>query len=725
MKKIITFLLLAAMVVGCMVPAVISSAADIAISAESVEVMEGASTANVAVSISGNTGFAYAQLAVVFKSAELEAGEATSALFDTVSVKNIRANQIANYIPADASADDYAGFYVSIENASFENVAADGEIVDLAFDFVAPVVGATYNCYVTVVEACDADENEVTIVGELVEGAITYIKDENLGKYDEFTMFFAPDAAEIAAGTATVDVDLRVDANPGLWSIRCYVVYPNELTVNTINNGSVFYDSALNVGILDLDLAADNQVTAFKKLIEAEGIQTEGYHSTTLYYEPLTADEVITNSGVLAKFSFNVPADAQPGDTYDIKVYYATGDIFRANGGTDFTDLFPATYGAELTIKCDHLETTTDHKDATCKEAGYDRVICAACGYVVSETTIEATGIHTPGEPVTVESTCTVAGTTTISCTVCGDVLETTNLELADHTPGAEATCTDAQTCTVCGLELAAALGHTAGDPVIVKATCTEDGSKTVSCTVCGEVLSTEVIAASGHNYLQPGSTVIVPATCTEDGYTTKTCQVCGDVAVTDRTPAYGHTAGDPVVVESTCTVAGTSTTSCEDCGEVLEVTELPLAEHTYGDAVIVESTCTVAGTSTKVCEVCGYELVEELELLDHVLGEATVVDPTCTEAGSSKATCEVCGTEVEEVIEALGHTFEDGKCTVCGEADPDAEEEDNTPAPEQKPTKPNAPQSGDAMMYIIIALAVVLVASVALVVIRRKRNAQ
>lgn len=62
-------------------------------------------------------------------------------------------------------------------------------------------------------------------------------------------------------------------------------------------------------------------------------------------------------------------------------------------------------------------------------------------------------------------------------------------------------------------------------------ATCTEDGSVTVICDDCGEVLSTETLPATGH------STVVKNAkgaTCTEPGYTgDKVCTVCGETVKT------------------------------------------------------------------------------------------------------------------------------------------------------------------------------------------------
>ena len=114
---------------------------------------------------------------------------------------------------------------------------------------------------------------------------------------------------------------------------------------------------------------------------------------------------------------------------------------------------------------------------------------------------------HTPGA----EATCTEAQ----KCTVCQKVLE----EAKGHTPGAEANCGHDQTCTVCGEVLVPATGeHTPGD----EADCGHDQT----CTVCGEIL----VPATGEH------TAGAPATCT----TAQTCTVCGE----ELAPAHGHSVG-------------------------------------------------------------------------------------------------------------------------------------------------------------------------------------
>ena len=163
------------------------------------------------------------------------------------------------------------------------------------------------------------------------------------------------------------------------------------------------------------------------------------------------------------------------------------------NGNGTYLSTGTDTYYYEDGVwKCTNHAYETTVKDPTCTEQGSTTKVCVVCKDTKTEYT-NATG-HTPGAA----ATCTTAQT----CTVCGaelaaalghkdvnkdhtcdngcGVYQGTHADsatddnhvcdygcgavLEDHTPGAEATCTTAQTCTVCGAELNAALGHNYGD---------------------------------------------------------------------------------------------------------------------------------------------------------------------------------------------------------------------------------------------------------------------
>jgi len=75
-------------------------------------------------------------------------------------------------------------------------------------------------------------------------------------------------------------------------------------------------------------------------------------------------------------------------------------------------------------------------------------------------------------------------------------------------------------------------------------ATCTEDGTKSLICSYCGEVLDTEVIPALGHAW---GDWVITAeAECDVDGSKYRVCANCGEKE-TVVIPQLGHDPADPV----------------------------------------------------------------------------------------------------------------------------------------------------------------------------------
>lgn len=70
----------------------------------------------------------------------------------------------------------------------------------------------------------------------------------------------------------------------------------------------------------------------------------------------------------------------------------------------------------------------------------------------------------------------------------------------------------------------------------VVPATCTVDGEKTFTCSVCGDSYK-ESIKAIGHQYID----TIKPPTYTEDGYTLHTCSVCNDSYKDNEILPCGH----------------------------------------------------------------------------------------------------------------------------------------------------------------------------------------
>lgn len=59
------------------------------------------------------------------------------------------------------------------------------------------------------------------------------------------------------------------------------------------------------------------------------------------------------------------------------------------------------------------------------------------------------------------------------------------------------------------------------------EASCTTAGSRSIHCTVCGEIRDSQVIPASGHKYAQ----LLTRATISQNGGIVQKCQVCGDIS--------------------------------------------------------------------------------------------------------------------------------------------------------------------------------------------------
>lgn len=224
--------------------------------------------------------------------------------------------------------------------------------------------------------------------------------------------------------------------------------------------------------------------------------------------------------------------------------------------------------------------------------------------------------------------TCTEDGYTTHTC-ACGDSYVSDKVTAVGHTfgewvttlaPTEEATGTAQRKCANCETAETKTLGklipnhtHSYTAKVTVEASCTKEGTKTLSC-VCGESYS-ERIAKQPHSYKD---TVVSPD-CVNGGHTSHSCAVCGDAYVDAYTTALGHNYTEKVT-PATCISTGQKKSTCSRCGSSY-TEKLPKGDHSYTAA-----TCSQA----KRCSVCGK-----------------------TEGTS------------------LGHSYSGGSCTRCGAKDP------------------------------------------------------
>lgn len=198
-----------------------------------------------------------------------------------------------------------------------------------------------------------------------------------------------------------------------------------------------------------------------------------------------------------------------------------------------------------------------------------------------------------------------------------------------------------------------------------VAATCTTAGREPGTyCSRCGTTFSgRSIIPAKGHSY--GDWQVTKAATCTEDGIKEHTCSVCNDIE-TAAIPALEHKEEIIPGKAATCTESGSTEGShCSVCGEVLVAQEIiPATGHTEETIPGKAATCTETGlTEGKKCSVCGETVVaqEIIPALGHKLATENGKAPTCEEAGTAdKDVCARCGEVLREaeIIPATGHDW-------------------------------------------------------------------
>ncbi|MGN0523939.1 MAG: CUB domain-containing protein, partial [Eubacterium sp.] len=180
-------------------------------------------------------------------------------------------------------------------------------------------------------------------------------------------------------------------------------------------------------------------------------------------------------------------------------------------------------------------------------------------------------------------------------------------------------------------------------------ATCTADGTKSGTCTICGEIVTVQDEGSKlGHSYT---SSVTAP-TCTEQGYTTYTCSRCGDSYKADFTDATGHDYDLRAGETPTCTTGGHNLYLCLNCGDDYREELDPLGHDLVETAEAVNATCfSVGWTAGYKCSRCDYEVrQEEVAMIPHST-KTTTTRATASKDGKIVKTCTVCGKTVSTTV--------------------------------------------------------------------------
>ena len=262
-------------------------------------------------------------------------------------------------------------------------------------------------------------------------------------------------------------------------------------------------------------------------------------------------------------------------------------------------------------------ENETATKEATCTETGIKTYTCPVCEDTKTEI-IPATG-HKVVTDNAVEPTCTPAGKTAGShCSVCNAIIKPQN--------------------TIPATE------HSYDNGKVTKAaTCTANGVKTYTCSVCKATV-TETIKSTGHKAVTDKA---VAPTCTTAGKTAGShCSVCNAVITAQKTvPATGHSYDNGKVTKAaTCTVSGVKTYTCAKCKDT-KTEVIPATGHSYDAGKVTKNaTCKVTGVKTFTCSKCKATKTETIAKTNTHSYKTTTTKATTSKNGSVVTKCTVCG---------------------------------------------------------------------------------
>lgn len=287
----------------------------------------------------------------------------------------------------------------------------------------------------------------------------------------------------------------------------------------------------------------------------------------------------------------------------------------------------------------------------TCLAEGYTLKECTRCGQS-TRTNLTAKIPHKyVSWTVTKQPTCMESGTKQASCAMC-NTIATENIAPAGHQykqVSVGATCTNGgsayKECSACHdrtpEEFVPPLGHDWIEKVIAP-TCKNEGYTQRTCKRCAHEETANRVPAVAHN---PSSwTTTKEPTCTADGLRSATCSMCHQ-ALSEKIPALGH---NYVIrtIDPTCIKAGQTREECSRCGD-LKGTPIILEKlpHNYVDDV-TPPTCEKGGQTTHTCTMCGHSYTDsQTDKIGHKFEWHQTAAPTCLKEGSEFERCTMCGT--------------------------------------------------------------------------------
>lgn len=527
------------------------------------------------------------------------------------------------------------------------------------------------------------NENSITVNGELIDGNIFTMPDEDVVLSAEFVKneyYFALKDA-IAEAEA---IDRTLYSEESISILDAIIASIKKSLVNNVTQ------EESETKIAELDSAINN-------LIPLNGVCGD---DLTWNYNETTKTLTISGSGEMYSYE-NTVTPWEPFESKITTIYFERGissigdysfsncssltDVYYAYTEENWNTLSKGSnndYMLLATLHChkhDFVSSVTTKE--TCLETGELTYTCT-CGDTYAEI-IPATG-HNYESVVTVP-TCTSDGYTTYTCSECSDSYVTDEAEALGHTEAdvvvenlIKETCLEDGSydnvvyCSTCSAELSRESvttpslgGHTEGDWVITIApTCLGAGERVKKCTACEVVLQTEVLPATGH--AETEYRIVSKPSCKKTGMQSLYCTICDVIIANETIPMVSCEAGEwNIITQPTCTSVGKKTKQCIYCSAVLETEEISMTEHIVDEWLITaEPTCSSAGERVAKCVNCDLVLeTEELPIKEHSAGYwEKATEATCVSKGEKAVKCTNCGVILEtEEIPATGiHNISD-----------------------------------------------------------------
>ncbi len=484
----------------------------------------------------------------------------TVAIFGSVTIENMRAvNLTKNHLI-------YSGLNnVTIQNSYFHggsrvgkftlpDVVDDTTEIPASFTFTGNLLDGATKAY-TVDFALASDESK----SAAAYGEIDVTVSENV---------FLNTVS--AAVTETVGVvELSVDQDTFTFAFEDNLIYEGDASVSAANKAFVVVGSGVSLALEDTD-RGDNYTFKRNRFISTKAdvpmIVSSDIETRKNNNNINVGGNYAEVAGVCVTPNTNTASGSLTQDrpVSFLNYYYTKADLSEST--------------------CEHDNTTTTGVPASCQGAGYEDLVCAACGEVLQHTDLPKTDHINSDWIVEVEATCTTAGVEVQNCTFCGEKQAERPVEKLGHDDGKWKTVTDAS--------------------------CAQEGKRARLCTRCDYELESIVLAKKDHSF---ESVNVVEATCTAAGAEDFECIVCG-ATKTEVLPQLLHTPGKWTVTTEPDCAAGTDGERqilCTECDKVMD-SEVIAYEHSYVDEVILPSERGSLGVTMSVCEICGEPNAQE-----------------------------------------------------------------------------------------------------------------